>query len=321
MIPRPAAGTDELRDLPAPAKLNLFLHIVGRRDDGMHLLQSLFVPIDWCDTMHFRLRKDTAVHRQDLGLALPAEDLSVRAARALQAASGTRLGVDMAIDKKVPWGAGLGGGSSDAATTLIALNQLWGLRLPRTELARLAATLGADLPFFIRGRPAFVEGIGERLTPVDLAPMRFVVVKPSAPLATADVFRHPAVVRNTPHVDPAAILAGFLAGGSGPVRDKGPMPPLAGHNDLQAAASALCPEVCAALDALQSRLGFARMSGSGSAVFAPIGEESVASGSSTATSSTGGFAPLGHLEEGWPQGWTVRVCRSLARHPLDAWLD
>jgi 4-diphosphocytidyl-2-C-methyl-D-erythritol kinase len=135
-----------LYDVPAPAKLNLFLHIVGRRPDGYHLLQSLFVLIDWQDSLHFELRQDGALQRHDLGPALPADDLCLRAARALQSASGTHLGADISIDKQVPWGAGMGGGSSDAASTLLALNRLWGLRWPRQRLLDLGLTLGADVP-------------------------------------------------------------------------------------------------------------------------------------------------------------------------------
>jgi 4-diphosphocytidyl-2-C-methyl-D-erythritol kinase len=293
---------EALRDVPAPAKLNLFLHIVGRRDDGMHLLQSLFVLIDWCDTLHFERRADGQLARHDLGPALPADDLCLRAARALQQVSGTRLGADIYIDKQVPWGAGLGGGSSDAATTLIALNRLWGLGLTRAELAALAAPLGADVPFFIGGQHALVEGIGERLLPVRLPPQQFLVIKPEASLATADVFRHAAVVRDTPTQNATDILAGFPAGGAKHF----------GRNDLEAAASLLCPEVAQALNMLKTRIGDARMSGSGSAVFAPLVGESGISGSLMAADAAQGP---------WPRGWTIRVCRSLDRHPLNGWLD
>lgn len=313
-LPLPPPGARELRDLPAPAKLNLFLHVIGRRSDGMHLLQSLFVPIDWCDTIHVVRRDDGVLRRHDLGVKLPDDDLCLRAARALQAAAGTSLGADIHIDKRVPWGAGLGGGSSDAATTLIALDRLWSLGLGRARLATLAATLGADVPFFIGGRPAFVEGVGERLTPVAFPATRFLVVKPSASLATADVFRHPAVVRDTAERSPADIVAGFLAGGvprldsGGSIQDFG--------NDLEAAAQAIEPEVAQALEMLRKRTGRGRMSGSGSAVFAPIettpSKEGGTSGSPEATEAARGP---------WPEGWTIRVCRSLVRHPLDAWLD
>jgi 4-diphosphocytidyl-2-C-methyl-D-erythritol kinase len=301
----PASSPTSLRDLPAPAKINLFLHVVGRRDDGMHLLQSLFVLIDWCDTLHLERRDDGAVTRQDLTRALPADDLTVRAARALQAASGTRFGVDIAIDKQVPWGAGLGGGSSDAATTLIALNRLWGLGWTRARLAELAARLGADVPFFIGGRTAFVEGIGERLTPHALPPLRLAVIKPAAALATADVFRHPAVMRNSPARTLADILAGFPADAFSPSS----MRELPGRNDLETAAFLLSDEVAQASTVLRDRYGHARMSGSGSAVFAVVDGKDDASGAA---------------ELAWastiPSGWSARMCRSLDRHPLDGWL-
>ena len=155
-----------LWDVCAPAKLNVFLHVVGRRADGHHLLQSLFVLIDWADTLHFERRSDGELRRHDLTVALPSDDLCLRAARALKAASGTTCGADISIVKEVPWGAGLGGGSSDAATTLLALNRLWGLNWSRAQLHALSLTLGADVPFFIGGNNAWVEGIGERLTPL-----------------------------------------------------------------------------------------------------------------------------------------------------------
>ena len=173
-----------LFDVPAPAKLNLFLHIVGRRDDGYHLLQSVFVLIDWCDTLHFECRDDGRIARHDLTARLPDDDLCLRAARALQIESGTPLGADISIDKQLPWGAGMGGGSSDAASTLLALNQLWGLNWPRARLMALGLKLGADVPFFVGGNNAFVEGIGERLTPVPVAPEWLAVVKPAAGIET-----------------------------------------------------------------------------------------------------------------------------------------
>ncbi|MCB2020272.1 MAG: 4-(cytidine 5'-diphospho)-2-C-methyl-D-erythritol kinase, partial [Burkholderiaceae bacterium] len=153
-----------LYDLPAPAKLNLFLHVIGRRADGYHLLQSAFLLIDWCDTLHVERRSDGRLARHDLGAPLPADDLCLRAAFALQRESGTTLGADISIDKRLPSGAGMGGGSSDAATTLLALNRLWSLGWPRSRLMALGLTLGADVPFFLGGTNAFVEGIGERLT-------------------------------------------------------------------------------------------------------------------------------------------------------------
>ena len=295
-----------LFDVPAPAKLNLFLHVVGRRDDGYHLLQSVFVLIDWCDTLHFELRHDGRLARHDLGPALPEDDLCLRAARTLQDESGTGFGVDLSIDKRLPWGAGLGGGSSDAATTLLALNRLWRLHWPRQRLLTLAARLGADVPFFIGGRPAFVEGIGERLTPLRLPPMRFAVAKPAAALATADIFRSPALVRDTEPV----ILPGSLAGASRPEKVDEQSAAFGsgfGRNDLQPVAEACCPEVRAVAGWLQQQFGNSRMTGSGSAVFARVGMDDP-------SLATWPAHPL-------PGPWTVRLCRSLDPHPLAGWAD
>ena len=292
-----------LYDVPAPAKLNLFLHVVGRRADGYHLLQSLFVPIDWADRLHFERRSDARLARHDLGAELPADDLSLRAARALQQASGTAQGADITLDKQVPWGAGLGGGSSDAASTLLALNRLWGLRWPRERLARLALALGADLPFFLGPGPAFVEGIGERLTPLELAPAEYLVVKPEPALATRDIFAHPLLGRDSE----ALILTGSLADSA--------LRPGYGHNDLQAAAEAMCPEVAQAARWLEARFGSSRMSGSGSAVFARVDEFY---GNAQSPVATPVVQALDDLRRTHP-GWVARRCRSLARHPLADW--
>ena len=184
-----------LYDVAAPAKLNTFLHIVGRRADGYHLLQSAFMLIDWCDTLHFELRPGTAISREDIGTALPADDLVLRAARALQGAAGCALGCHIQVEKRIPSQAGMGGGSSDAASCLLALNRLWrlGLRLP--ELQKIGLTLGADIPFFLGGQNAWVEGIGERITPLfgpaAFPRAEFVVVKPLAGLETRAIFPPP----------------------------------------------------------------------------------------------------------------------------------
>lgn len=300
---------DSLRNLPAPAKLNLFLHVTGRRADGYHLLQSLFVPIDWADTLHFERRADHGLARHDLGPPLPDDDLCLRAARALQKASGTAQGADISVDKRVPWGAGLGGGSSDAATTLLALNRLWGLHWPRARLAALGLTLGADVPFFLGAGPAFVEGIGERLTPLALAPAEFVVVKPPAAIATRDVFAHPAIGR----AGEAAILEGSFEARADEIRRPG-----FGRNDLQDAAEALCPQVAEAAQWLESVFGNSRMSGSGSAVFARVGSSSPDSGHAVSPSAKPVSQALEELQRTRP-GWVGRHCRSLTRLPLADW--
>ncbi|MEO7244127.1 MAG: 4-(cytidine 5'-diphospho)-2-C-methyl-D-erythritol kinase [Rubrivivax sp.] len=295
-----------LYELPAPAKLNLFLHVVGRREDGYHLLQSLFVLIDWCDTLHVERRSDGRLQRHDLGPALPADDLCLRAAHALQRASGTSLGADLSIHKQVPWGAGLGGGSSDAATTLLALNRLWGLDWPRARLLALAAPLGADVPFFVGGRHALVEGIGERLTPVELPTRVYAVLKPPAAIETRAVFSDPGLRRD----GRADILSGSL-------EDAQRLPDEAlglmdgyGRNDLQPVAERLCPEVAEAARWLEARHGNSRMTGSGSAVFARVARAGMAD-HSLATGPAPETAP----------GWVGRTCRSLPQHPLWGWAD
>ncbi|HJV69570.1 4-(cytidine 5'-diphospho)-2-C-methyl-D-erythritol kinase [Ideonella sp.] len=298
-----------LYDLPAPAKLNLFLHVIGRRADGYHLLQSVFTMIDWADTLHLERRHDGRLRRHDLGPALPDDDLCLKAARLLQAESGSTLGADISIDKRVPWGAGLGGGSSDAATVLIGLNRLWGLNWPRERLLALGARLGADVPFFIGGHTAWVEGIGEKLTPITLAPQHYAVVKPAESIATAAIFSSSLLTRDSD----AVIVAGFLADANALVRDEtaeakslGGFP---GRNDLQRAAEALCPEVAEVGRWLQARFGNSRMTGSGSAVYARAGT---------------GARPVATMLEGLldrlPEGWVGRMCRSLDVHPLAGWL-
>ena len=300
-------------DVPAPAKLNLFLHVVGRRADGYHLLQSVFVLIDWCDTLHFERRSDGRLQRHDLGAALPADDLSLRAARALQQASGTALGADLSVMKHLPWGAGLGGGSSDAASTLLALNRLWGLHWPRQRLQQIALPLGADLPFFIGGRNAFVGGIGEQLTPLPagcLADRRFAVVKPAEAITTAAIFGSPLLARNTD----AAIVMSFIADAQlARVLWNG-----YGRNDLQPPAEASCPAVTQVADWLQTRFGNSRMSGSGSAVFARV-HESNGLNESNFLNGTAGQPEL--PAEFLPPGWVGRMCRSLDLHPLVGWAD
>ncbi len=290
-----------LLDVAAPAKLNLFLHVVGRRPDGHHLLQSVFVLIDWADTLHFERRADARLARHDLSATLPADDLCLRAARALQSASGTTCGADISIDKQVPWGAWLGGGSSDAATTLLALNRLWDLQWSRQQLHALGMTLGADVPFFIGGANAWVEGIGEQLTALDVPEQSFMLIKPTVSIETRAVFAHPRLARDTPR----AILEGFDADEFqhliAPKEGAG-----WGRNDLQAVAELLHPEVRAVADHLTARYGNSRMSGSGSVVFA---RAQLDSGAATT------------FEGDLPAGWTGRRCRSLLKHPLHDWVE
>ena len=278
-----------LHDVAAPAKLNLFLHVTGRRADGYHLLQSAFVLLDWHDTLHFQRRPGGKLSREDLGARLPEEDLTIRAARALQLATGSSEGAHIRIAKRLPAEAGMGGGSSDAASCLLALNRLWDLRLPLPSLEKIGLSLGADVPFFLRGRSAWVEGVGERITPVDLPPARFAVVKPPRGLSTRDIFGHPGLKRNSD----SARISGFAADPWG-----------FGHNDLEPVARQLCPEVGEAIEWLGSQGLQARMTGSGSAVFAllPPGQFLVQ-------------AP-GH----WAgSGWLVRECGKMEVHPLVGW--
>ncbi len=277
-----------LYDVPAPAKLNLFLHITGRRADGYHLLQSVFMLVDWCDTLHFERRSDGVISREDLGPPLPDMDLTLRAAHALQSATGCTLGAHIGVLKSIPAQAGMGGGSSDAASALLALNRLWGLGLSRAALESIGLQLGADIPFFLRGHNAWVEGIGETITPLEkthqLPQARFAIVKPAAGLETKLIFSSPSLKRDS---DSATIL-GFAAAHFH-----------FGRNDLQPVAQALCPDVTKAIEWLRSRGLQARMTGSGSAVFAQISDAVDLSGA--------------------PEGWQVKACENLMIHPLAGW--
>lgn len=275
-------------DVPAPAKLNLFLHVLGRRPDGYHRIQSAFVLIDWYDTLHFERRADGRIERVDLGRPLPPDDLCLRAARSLQAATATPWGATIHVDKRVPEQAGMGGGSSDAAACLLALNRLWQTGLSRAQLLAMALRLGADVPFFVLGRNAWVEGIGDRIEPCAIPVARYLVVKPAAGVPTAAIFGAPDLPRNT---EPA-IMSGFAAN-----------PFAFGRNDLQATASRLCPSIGTALAALEQMGLEARMTGSGSAVFARLGSEH----SSALASHVG------------PAAGQARICTGLEAHPLAEW--
>ena len=273
-----------LYDICAPAKLNLFLHITGRRSDGYHLLQSVFMLIDWCDTLHFERRLDGKISREDLGAPLPVDDLIVRAARTLQAASGSPLGVHIGVEKRIPAQAGMGGGSSDAASTLLALNRLWQLNFSLQQLTHIGLQLGADVPFFLGGHNAWVEGIGEKMSPVSLPTGRFLVVKPNQGLETKLIFSDSLLKRDSE----TAIISGFAADPFG-----------FGRNELQSVAQRLCPGVSQALEWLALHGLSGRMTGSGSAVFAQVLQRF-------------------DLPDA-PSAFEVRLCSSLAAHPLVGW--
>lgn len=284
--------TEACLGLPAPAKLNLFLHVTGRRPDGKHLLQSIFTLIDLADTVDLTLLPSGDVEREG-DLTGPAEeDLCVRAARLLKECFRVGAGVRIRLEKRIPVGAGLGGGSSDAATVLIGLNRLWNLRLTRSELMALGVELGADVPFFLFGRNAFAEGIGEKLLPVELPDARYRLVWPGRGVSTGKIFSAPDLTRSTE----TRKIAVF----SDSIRNR--WPALPGHNDLEPVAARIEPAVQKALRML-SESGFEpRMTGSGSTVFAVEPEG----------------APKRSLN--LPEGWLEFRVRSLPVHPLASWL-
>ncbi|QJC57397.1 4-diphosphocytidyl-2-C-methyl-D-erythritol kinase [Polaromonas vacuolata] len=280
-------------DVPAPAKLNLFLHITGRRADGYHLMQSVFMLIDWCDTLHFELRQDGGISRSDIRgngsiETLPEVDLCVRAAKALQIATACTLGVHITLEKRIPSQAGMGGGSSDAASCLLALQRLWGVALPRAELMALALKLGADVPFFLSGGHAWVEGIGELITPIELPTAHFLVIKPEAGLATQDIFTSPLLKRDSE----TDTLQGFATNSESQIYEFG-------RNDLQPVAKSLCPQLEQSLDFLAEMQLKGRMTGSGSAVFAKLTQK----------------IEIPVLES----TWKTKICVNLEKHPLAAW--
>ena len=277
-------------ELHSPAKLNLFLHIIGRRFDGYHLLQSVFQLIDWCDIVTLKLIPQNEVRRIDPipGLA-PEQDLVVRAANLLKDFCRIQTGVEISLQKNIPIGAGLGGGSSDAATTLIGLNALWDLKLDKQTLSSLGLKLGADVPFFIFGKNAFVEGIGEQIQEVAVETQDFLVIFPNQGIATASIFQAPKLTR-----DHAPITTDdFLAS-----------PQLKQSNDCQAVAVRICPEVKQALDWISQAVPGSepRMSGSGSSVFAVLDPKTDS-------------AKLQNLLQTLPKGWVGRIVRGLNKNP------
>ncbi|MCC7327569.1 MAG: 4-(cytidine 5'-diphospho)-2-C-methyl-D-erythritol kinase [Burkholderiales bacterium] len=269
--------------VPAPAKVNLFLHVVGRRKDGYHLLESLFTLVDLADTLVLTLRDDGAVVRgADIAGVADDDDLSLRAARALRAAADVREGVTVRLTKRIPQGAGLGGGSSDAASVLLALNRLWRLDWPRARLADLGLTLGADVPFFVGGANALARGVGERLTPVTLPGSWMALAFPRAKVRTAEIFAAPELTRSTPSAKMDVFSDSY------------------GRNDLAQETATRFPAVAEAIDAMARVVPQVRMTGSGACVFAAC---------ATQTQAQRALASLPPHIEG-------HLARTLARHPL-----
>ena len=286
--------------LPAPAKLNLFLRVTGRRADGYHELQTAYTLIGLADLLDFERRDDGAIVREGDRVGELEQDLVLRAARALHDHSGTSLGATISVTKRIPAGSGLGGGSSDAATTLIALNRLWNLNLPRSTLSAIGLSLGADVPFFLHGRDAFAEGIGEQLTTVELPPLWFAVLWPQVHVSTAEIFGDAGLTRNSKATKiadfstVAAQLVGEAIGDSGH--------PSSLVNDLEPVARHRYPVIDEAIKRLE-RFGAARMTGSGSAVFMATRSRDRAE------------MAVADVPHGW-SGWAVQ---KLVEHPLAVW--
>ena len=275
--------------LSAPAKINLFLHVTGRRDDGYHLLESVFAPISLADSVRLTLRADGRIRLLNPPDGLSeTNDLACRAAQALQSATRTSLGVDIELAKHIPQGAGLGGGSSDAATALLGLNRLWNLAVPRAELQSIGATLGADVPFFVFGMPALARGVGEQLQAVTMPALHGVVASPGVAVATGPVFTHPDLKRDTPPLVASVFNLNF------------------GRNDLQPVAIGLAPEIDRLCDAFVAAGANPRMTGSGSCVFALAHHASHAHQLRVA---------LRHA------GWSAWAVHTLRRHPLHSLAD
>lgn len=272
---------------PAPAKLNLFLHIIGRRADGYHLLQTVFQFLDHCDELEFGLWDDGRILRAEGPAEVSADsDLCVQAAKLLQERSGTRLGAAIKLRKKLPLQAGLGGGSSDAATTLVALDRLWGTRLGTTRLMALGLELGADVPVFIGGQAAWGEGVGEVLSPLELPEPWYLVLQPACSVSTREIFQAPELTRNSAPIT----IARFRSGET--------------RNDFEPVVRSRYPEVSEALDWLGQHAP-SRLTGSGACVFAAFAEE---------TQARRVYAAL-------PQGWRGFVARGRNRSPLLARLE
>jgi 4-diphosphocytidyl-2-C-methyl-D-erythritol kinase len=287
-------SNESLRDCLAPAKLNLFLHITGRRPDGYHALQTVFQLLDWGDVLNFTRRDDGAITRKtDIPGVPEADDLVVRAARLLQSHTGSKYGVEIEIDKRLPMGAGVGGGSSDAATTLLALNRLWDVDLPRVTLQNLALQLGADVPFFVFGQNAFAEGVGETLEAVDLPKRYFLVVTPAVHVPTAAIFSEKALTRDSK----VLTMTDFLAQHSSDTD----WPDSFGRNDMQAVVAEKYAEVATVLEWF-SNLAPARMTGSGASVFAAFRSKAEAE----------------MAQAKLPASWKSVVTASLDSHPLFA---
>ncbi len=278
-------GTSRL--WPAPAKLNLILHVTGQRDDGYHLLQTVFQFIDLSDSLDFEIRDDGIISCQsNWDEVVEADNLIIRAARALQQEAGIRSGADIGLEKRLPAGAGLGGGSSDAATTLVALNHLWGLEFSADKLAAIGLQLGADVPVFVRGQAAWAEGVGEQLTPIELQEPWYLVVKPDCRVVTTEVFDSPDLTRNTP----AIRICDFQGNG--------------GHNDCESVVKGLYQEVTEALDWL-GQFAVAKMTGTGACVFAGFDKQQQAES----------------VYDRLPWGWEGFVAKGLNRSPLQTRLE
>lgn len=269
--------------VPAPAKVNLFLHVIGRRDDGYHALESLLTLIDLADVLTIEDRDDGRILRgADIPGVPERGDLALRAAHALRRACRVRRGAVIALDKRIPQGAGLGGGSSDAASVLLALNRMWSLSLSRAELGGIGMGLGADVPFFLGDSAALARGVGEHLTPMSLPQSWLALAMPPVPVATAVIFAAPELTRTTASAKMDVFSEGY------------------GRNDLESATAARFPPVAEALRALRRASPHARMTGSGACAFAAF---------ATAAEAQAALATL-------PAGIPGRVVRTVARHPL-----